>query len=186
MLVRAFVILFILFNLATAHAADGKLEVRYVSGAWQASKPDNSTLTIDPATYGLPEALAYAAANGQPPLFVYCPGPGAPLTFVNYTLQIPSSVGQQIHWYGCALSFGNGAQPGLQLDTLSYGAFLNTGGQIRYSGTGPVVLVKPCTSVPSGAAAVPVTTWSRISRYDFGALFATGGSPEAQIGRAHV
>lgn len=176
------IISFMLLLGVRAHAADGKLEVRYVSGAWQVSKPDNSTLTISQATFGLPEALAYANSSGNPPLTVYCGGPGAPLSFpANYTLDIPASVGQKIAWSGCSLEFTNEAQPGVRADTVSYGAFVNTGNQIRYSGTGPAVLLRPCTAIPSAEVAIVYTTWTRNHAFDFGTIIATGGTPEALL-----
>lgn len=160
--------------------SDGTLSLRCLNGVWTVTKPDGSTLSIDPATYGWPEALAYAASTGLP-LFVYGLGHQNPFQFTNYTLQIPAQVAGGIRAYGTVLSFNNSSQPGLQMDTYAYGLFSMGGGQVRYSGNGTGVLVKPVTGVPSAAQPTPVTTWLRQSDMDFGTIIATGGNPDSLL-----
>jgi hypothetical protein len=162
---------------------DGTLSVRKISGAWAATTPDGSALSINPATYGIPEATAYAAANGNLPLFIYGLGDAEPFNFSDYTLQLPPGVGAQMHCYGCFFKFDNTGttKPGIQMDTLSYNAFINTGGRIAYAGDGIGVLIKPESGIPSGASPVPITKWSRNGSYDLGTVFATGGSPEGLV-----
>jgi len=162
--------------------ADGTLSLRYLNNAWTVTTPDGSVLSVNPATHGWPEAIAYAGTNGCP-LFVYGLGRNNPFQFTDYTLEIPAQVAGNIITYGTTLSFNivNTTKPGLQLDTYAYGLFSLAGGQVHYAGNGTGVLVRPVTGVASAAQATPVTAWTRQSDFNFGTIIATGGTPDSLL-----
>lgn len=178
---RSFIALVLLTCSSPSFAADGKLELRYVSGAWQVSKPDNSTLNISASTTcGFQEALNEAASSAHP-LHYYGQGRANPCTVNNVSITRPAAEDLYVYCYGVHINFINmGTKPGFIWDRQRYGGDFCHGSRIRYSGTGPINLIRPATVLTDPYWGIAFGT-SIGRKLQLGLQEATGGTPRAMI-----
>jgi hypothetical protein len=156
--------------LSKGFAADGKLELRYVSGAWEVSKPDGSILsTAGTTTCGLNEAFAYAYPLGLP-VTMYGQGSSNKCVIVNATIQVPAQRYTSFHCFGCHFFFDNQSQDGIVFDTQMFSSWINEGA-IQYSGTGIAVRFKPTTGLYY-ASTVPSAPWNVDQIFEIGHIAA--------------
>lgn len=153
---------------------EGIVSVRWISGAWAIIKEDGTPLPASGSVANiLQTAIDYAAAGGWPLRLVS--SRGRPFEIDHATITFPTSYGNMVDARACWFVFNNGAEPGLIFDTQAFGKFDLGGGQVRYSGTGPAVMMQPKTSYVLGLGLVVI--WSQGHHYDLGTILAVGGTP---------
>lgn len=141
------------------------------SGAWVAADSTGAVFCTSSPTSCMQEAINSAIAGG----LRYTIWGSRPITITNATLQLPAQSGTPFVCIpSCKIRINNGAQDGINIDTMQHTAFLNAGGQIEYSGSGRGVVIQPRTVVAG-------TIWLIDTDFQFGTISGTGGTPQALL-----
>ncbi len=157
---------------------EGVVIVSWESSAWVARKEDSTVLSTTGSVASiLQTAINYASSGGWPLRLVS--SQGRPFSISNTTITFPTAYSNYVDASGCWFVFDNGSLPGIVFDTQAFGTHRFTGGQIRYTGTGPVVVMRPESSYALGLGITVI--WSQGHHYDLGTILTVGGTPSAAL-----
>lgn len=132
---------------ASATTASGFYTLQFISGAWTCTKPDGTTVSIvGSTTSGLQECINAMQTNKDGNFRAVCPNPvsGTPISATT-TVTFGPAAGAFYNLAGCWLE--TSASPGVNFETLNFGAAVYWPGIIRCSGS-PCVDFNPTLPDP--------------------------------------